>query len=74
MQTPLTSYRKGLANANSLSVAQAPTTSQEFRFIELTNYIHRHELTNALEILALSGLEGEVALFALATLQLEAAR
>ncbi len=63
-----------------LIVLQAQNESQQYRTYELSNYIRdrhekltqsvqRRELTLSLEILEQSGITGELAIFALATIQ-----
>lgn len=69
MQKPLTDKREGFAieKLNSI-LAQTPTTNQEYRISELSNYIRHHQLTNALEYLEQCGFNNDVAIFMLALL------
>lgn len=69
MEKPLTSDRKGLKVQHKKIVPQTLPEGQYFRLTELCQYIHRRELSNALEILAQSQIEGSLAVFAIATLQ-----
>lgn len=62
-----TPYRKGIANNKIIAIA--PTKNLKFRFVEIPKYIHRRELTEALENLAQSEIEGDLAMRAIANLQ-----
>lgn len=68
MDKPLTSDRKGLKVQHKKIVPQILPKGQSFEFIELSNYIHRRELTEALEILAQSQIEGDLAIFGISNL------
>lgn len=70
MQKPLTEKRQGFANEKLNSIlTQIPTTNQESRISELSNYIRHHQLTNALEYLEQCGFSDDTAIFILALLQ-----
>ena len=70
MQKPLTYDRQGFAKEKLNSIlTQTPTTNQESRISELSNYIRHHQLTNALQYLEQCGFNNDVAIFFIASLQ-----
>ena len=71
MGKPLVSCRKeGLVSFKcNRIVAQALTKNQASRFLQLSKSITRHELTETLEILVKSGIDGDLAIFITANLQ-----
>jgi len=71
MQKPLDfSNRKGLAvNQFNRILTQVTPQNQASRISELSNYISRRHLTDALEVLEKSSVTGDLAIFMLANLQ-----
>ena len=61
--------RTALSKPNSAILQQTLSKNQLNRISELSNYIRRRQLTNALALLERRGLTGDLAIFLLVNLQ-----